>query len=271
LARKKKGVDKRREIYVEIADPDYDESEAPQEDESNSSRTENESDDGARHSAGASFDTTALRHILTKFSKAERLGRRVLKLCTKSDVVVIKWNDRASWQRESSILQQLSHVKGVVQPLESWEADGVGYLTFAYLKDEIVPPTAFFDFAEKLLQVVSSLHQMTLCHGDIKRGNIIWTASGDLFLIDYDLAGNRLFCDGTGTGLFCCLTREATIALRKSCLALAYLRTTLETCLLSVLRFTNWCTISSSQPGHGCSTASTRARLGPVAQVCCRG
>jgi serine/threonine protein kinase len=203
LARKKKGVDKRREIYVEIANPDFDESEAPQ-DESNSSKTENESDDGARHSAEASFDTTALRHILTKFSKAERLGRRVLKLCTKSDVVVIKWTDRASWQRESSILQQLSHVKGVVQPLESWEADGVGYLTFAYLKDETVPATAFFDFAEKLLQVVSSLHQIPIYHGDIKRRNIIWTANGDLYLIDYDLAGRRLFSDGTGTGMICC-------------------------------------------------------------------
>jgi serine/threonine protein kinase len=63
--------------------------------------------------------------------------------------------------------------------------DGISFRDF--ISNNIQNPVYIRDFAENFLEMVTSLHQKNISHGDLQHGNImVQKNNGDICLIDYD-------------------------------------------------------------------------------------
>jgi serine/threonine protein kinase len=62
--------------------------------------------------------------------------------------------------------------------------DGISFKRF--ISNNIDNPICIRDFAEKFLEMVKTLHQNNISHGDLQHGNIMVRKNGDICLIDYD-------------------------------------------------------------------------------------
>jgi len=62
--------------------------------------------------------------------------------------------------------------------------DGISFERF--VTNNITNPVYIRDFADQFLEMVKSLHQNNISHGDLQRGNIMMRENGKICLIDYD-------------------------------------------------------------------------------------
>lgn len=66
-----------------------------------------------------------------------------------------------------------------------------GQTLYKWLQDRVkkADASAIQAIAEQWVQVVNSLREMRICHGDLQHGNIMVTESGKIVLVDYDCMG----------------------------------------------------------------------------------
>lgn len=76
-------------------------------------------------------------------------------------------------------------VNGEKFPIVRMEwVDGISFKTF--ISNNIINPIFIRNFAEDFLDMVKTLHQNSISHGDLQHGNIIIGRNSQVYLIDYD-------------------------------------------------------------------------------------
>ncbi|QRK07930.1 AAA family ATPase [Archangium violaceum] len=104
--------------------------------------------------------------------------------------------ERAQLQRESTILQRLRGTPGVIQ-LHGCELlqerpvlvlANVGGTTLSERLDEPLPPARFLPIALELCSTLAEVHRRGVIHKDIKPANILLSASGQPWLIDFGIS-----------------------------------------------------------------------------------
>lgn len=102
------------------------------------------------------------------------------------------------FRQEVAILRKLQ-VRGVVQPLDAFDALGTSYFVMPYFQgsstaEELVLRSgpmgieACEELFNQLLKTLGQVHSLGILHRDVKPSNILISAEGDAFLIDFGSA-----------------------------------------------------------------------------------
>jgi tRNA A-37 threonylcarbamoyl transferase component Bud32 len=72
-------------------------------------------------------------------------------------------------------------------PIEAFEVDGLGVVVMEYLDDfetlDTLPAETVADYADDVFDVLSTMHEHDLAHGDLREENVL-VQDGDLYFID---------------------------------------------------------------------------------------